>query len=63
MFETTKSFSIPEQAAVPQQKVDTITEKAGSDVDTDSEKEIGTEMECSDSDYDERDSDFEFAAQ
>ena len=48
MFETTKSFSIPEQAAVPQQEVNTITEKAGSD---------------SDSDYDEGDSDFEFAAQ
>ena len=65
MFETTKLFSIPKQAAVPQQEADTITEKAGSDADTDSKKEIGTKIiiECSDSEYDEGGSDFEFAAQ
>ena len=63
MFETTKLFSIPEEAAVPQQEADTITEKAGCDADTDSEKKIGTKIECSVTEYDEGDSVFEFAAQ
>ena len=48
-FKTTKLFSIPEHAAVPQQEANTIFETAGSDTDTDSKKEIGTKIECSDS--------------
>ena len=38
MFETTKLFSIPEQAAVPQPEANTLNEKAGSNTETDSKR-------------------------
>ena len=64
MFETTKLFSIPEQAAVPQpEAVNTIKQKAGSDAETDSKEELGTDIECSDSEYEEGDSAIDYAAQ
>ena len=63
MFETTKLFAIPEHAAVAQPDANTIQDKAGRDAETGTEKELGTDIECSDSEYEEGDSDFEYAAQ
>ena len=62
MFETTKLFRIPENTPVPPPEDDATTQKTGPDAVADSD-DISTDIACSDSDYEQGDSDLEFAAE
>ena len=61
MFETTKLLRVPKNTPVPPPEGDATTQKTGTDAEAESDAS-GTDIACSDSDYEQGDSDLEFAA-
>ena len=64
MFKTTKILRIPENTPVPPPEDDATTQKTGTAAEAEAASDdSGTDIACSDSDYEQGDSDLEFAAE